>query len=584
MKAHLLFPDRDLDVTAGLPAASDDLIRDLELGAVLDAMAGGDKFLHEISARVLLTGLTEPAGIRYRQQVLADCVARPEVIRRMYGIAVGALADKQRAWGFWPSQRPTSILSGAVGQLDVLIARLRELRQVADEHAAGFASPGLVTLLRSLQHDLDDEYLEALSEHLRQLRFRGGQLISARLGRDNSGIGYVLRSGGTRRGWRERVGIEPRSVYSFTIPPRDEAGGQALEDLASRGINLVANAAAQAADHVASYFTMLRAELGFYVSCLNLHDRLTSRGQPVTFPDPAPWAPAVFGCADLRDASLALRTERVVGNDVDADGRPLVIITGANSGGKSTFLRSAGQARLMMQAGMFVTARSLRASVCERIFTHFIREEDADMVSGRLDEELRRMSAIADQITPGSLVLFNESFAATNEREGSEIGRQVVRALLEADVRAFFVTHQFDFADSFRREQPDSTLFLRAPRQPDGHRTYRLTVAEPLPTSYGHDIYHRIGGWLGEESPDDRSRADGSRPTGGQLAVRLPDLAGQVQAENPVREREGLEPGAVRHGRVLLEFGQQPQRLGYVQIAERAVECCPGVLRHRPGR
>ena len=584
MRARLLFPDRDFDVTADLPAASDDLIRDLELGAVLDAMAAGDKYLREISTRVLLTGLTDPADIRYRQQILADCVARPEVIRQMYGIAVGALADKQRAWGFWPSQRPTSILSGAVGQLDVLIARLRELRQVADEHLAAFASPGLVTLLRSLRHDLDDEYFAALSEHLRQLRFRGGQLISAQLGRDNSGINYVLRSGGTRRGWRERVGIEPRSVYSFTIPPRDEAGGQALEDLASRGINLVANAAAQSADHVSSYFTMLRAELGFYVGCLNLHDRLASRGQPVTFPDPAPWNPAVFGCADLRDVSLALRTREVVGNDVDADGRPLVIITGANSGGKSTFLRSAGQARLMMQAGMFVTARSLRASVCERIFTHFIREEDADMVSGRLDEELKRMSVIVDQITPHSLVLFNESFAATNEREGSEIGRQVVRALLEADVRAFFVTHQFDFADGFRREQPDSTLFLRAPRQPDGRRTYKLVVADPLPTSYGHDIYHRIGGWRGGESPDDRLRADGSRPAGAQLSVRLADLAGQFQAQDAVREHEGLEPGAVRHVRVLFQVGQHPQRLGRVQIAERGVERCPSALRHRPGR
>ena len=91
--------------------------------------------------------------------------------------------------------------------------------------------------------------------------------------------------------------------------------------------------------------------------------------------------------------------------------------------------------------------------------------------------------------------MFNESFAATNEREGSEIGRQVVRALLEAEARIFFVSHQFDFADSFHRQQPDTTLFLRAPRQPDGRRTFRLTLAEPLPTSYGQDIYDRIGGW-----------------------------------------------------------------------------------------
>ena len=184
-----------------------------------------------------------------------------------------------------------------------------------------------------------------------------------------------------------------------------------------------------------------------------------------------------------------------------------MIITGANSGGKSTFLRSTGLARLMMQCGMFVTARSLRASVCRQIFTHFIREEDPDMVSGRLDEELKRMSTIVDLASPHSLILFNESFAATNEREGSEIGRQVVGALLEADIRVFFVTHQFDFADSFHRQHPDTTLFLRAPRQSDGQRTYKLTVAEPLPTSYGQDIYHRIGGWLGGQHGDATAQA-----------------------------------------------------------------------------
>jgi hypothetical protein len=498
VKAHLLYQDRDFDVAAELPPNQADLIQDLELGAVLQTMAARDKFLLDISTRVMLAGLDDPDDIRYRQQILADCIAEPEVIRRMYGIAVGALQDKRGVWGYWASQRPTGILSGAVGQLEVLVARLRELRQLADEQAGKFRSAGLVTLLQSLQRDLDDDYLDTVSSHLRQLRFRGGELISARLGPDNSGIDFVLRSGSTKRGWKERVGIEPRSVYSFSIAPRDDAGAQALEAMADRGINLVANAAAQSADHVSSYFTMLRAELGFYVGCLNLHAALSAQSQLVTFPAAEPSSPPEFSCRDLRDVSLALRTEHVVGNDVDADGKSLVVITGANSGGKSTFLRSVGQAQLMLQCGMYVTAGAVRASVCRQVFTHFIREEDRSMVSGRLDEELKRMSAIADQIGPGSLILFNESFAATNEREGSEIARQVVRALLEAGMKVFFVTHQFDFADSFRRQRPEAALFLRAPRQPDGSRTFKLTVADPLPTSYGQDIYYRIGGWLPE--------------------------------------------------------------------------------------
>jgi hypothetical protein len=505
MKAHLLHADRDFDFAAAVPPDSADLIQDLELETVLTAMAGGDKFRYEISAKVMLASVTDPAAVRYRQDVLADCIAHPEVIREMYGIAVAALDEKRRVWGFLSSQHPGSILSAAVSQLEVLIVRLRDLRQLADQHIAAFRSEGVITLLRTLQRELDDDYFDTLSGHLSQLRFKNGELISAQLARDNSGINYVLREGSSRRGWKERVGIEPRSVYSFTIPPRDEAGGQALQDLVSRGVNLVANAAAQSADHVSSFFTMLKSELAFYVSCLSLHDQLTAREQPVTFPVPVPWDSPEFTCTELRDTSLALRTDHVVGNDVSADGKTLVIITGANSGGKSTFLRSVGLAQIMMQAGMFVTAGSLRASVCRQLFTHFIREEDPAMVSGRLDEELSRLSTIADQIGPHCLILFNESFAATNEREGSEIGRQVVRALLEAGVRVFFVTHQFDFADSFHRQLPDATLFLRAPRQPDGTRTFRLVVAEPLPTSYGHDIYARIGGWLGEHP------ADGSR-------------------------------------------------------------------------
>jgi hypothetical protein len=503
MKAYLLYRAQDFDFGARLPPAHEDLTKDLELTTLLQAMTDGDKFLNNVCRRVLLTCLSDAEAIRYRQRVLADCLAQPDVIREMYGVAAGALQDLQHVWGSYGGtyQSPSSNLSGAVRHLEAYVARLRQLRQIADHHAAKFRSDGLSALFATLQRELSDEYFEVISSHLKQLRFRSGVLISAELERDNSGFNFVLRApGDTQSRWKQRLGIGPRSVYSFTIPPRDEAGGQVLADLTSRGTNLVANAAAQSADHLRSYFTMLRAELGFYVGCLNLADRLAAKGAPTCVPEPAPPAPAGFACTDLRDACLELQSPGVVvGNDVQADGKPLVIITGANSGGKSTFLRSVGVAQLMMQCGLFVTARSYRASVTRGVFTHFIREEDADMTSGRLDEELRRMSAIADHIGPHCLMLFNESFAGTNEREGSEIGRQVVRALLDEEVTVFFVSHRFDFADSFRRQRADSTVFLRAERQADGRRDYKLAVKDPLPTSFGEDLYYRLGGWLDEE-------------------------------------------------------------------------------------
>jgi DNA mismatch repair ATPase MutS len=186
--------------------------------------------------------------------------------------------------------------------------------------------------------------------------------------------------------------------------------------------------------------------------------------------------------------------QKVIGNDINADNKDLVIITGANQGGKTTFLRSIGLAQLMMQCGMFVPAESFSANVCNGLSTHFKREEDVTMKSGKLDEELKRMSEIADHLTSNSMLLFNESFAATNEREGSEIARQITSALLEKDIKVFFVTHQYEFAHRYYGQKMDNAIFLRAERQADGTRTFKLVVGEPWQTSYGEDLYNRIFG------------------------------------------------------------------------------------------
>jgi DNA mismatch repair ATPase MutS len=114
------------------------------------------------------------------------------------------------------------------------------------------------------------------------------------------------------------------------------------------------------------------------------------------------------------------------------------------------------------------------------------------MRSGKFDEELSRMNDIVNIVTPRALILFNESFAATNEREGSEIAGQIVSALLEKPNKVIFVSHQYDFAHGFYRKHLDSALFLRADRQEDGRRTFKLIEGEPLGTSYGEDVYREV--------------------------------------------------------------------------------------------
>ncbi len=134
---------------------------------------------------------------------------------------------------------------------------------------------------------------------------------------------------------------------------------------------------------------MLRIELAFYLGCLNLREQLDAKGEPACFPTPLAAGQLTLAAEGIYDVCLTLHLpDRVVGNDVNADGKSLVMITGANQGGKSTLLRSLGLAHLMMQSGMFLGAQSFRASVCVGVFTHYKREKDVTMQSGKLDEEL----------------------------------------------------------------------------------------------------------------------------------------------------------------------------------------------------
>lgn len=489
--------DRDVDLAEPLPTNESDLVHDLDLDTLIAAMAGGDELVARVSRQTVLSGLSDIADIEYRQHVLADCVENPEVVRQLYDLAVNAVREEHQMFWFVHRSSPRGMMAQSPQVIGMFVTYLKRLRRIASESAGGFESEGWRAFFDVVRRELDAAYFSVVEENLALLKFKDGVLISARMGPANNGIDYVLRDPRhTKQLLRERLGLGGRRSYAFEIAPRDEAGSQALAELMNRGVNTSANALTQSADHISSFFTMLRTELAFYVGCLNLRDRLKAIGAPTCAPAPRPWSPPALSFTGLYDVCLALRRgERVTGNDADADAKTLIIVTGANSGGKSTFLRSLGVATLMTRSGMFVAAERFSSSVANALFTHFVREEDVTMTSGKLDEELARMSSIADALTPGSVVLFNESFSATNEREGSEIARQVLRALLDADVRAVAVTHLYDLAEGLYRNEPTSTLFLHATRQSGDERSFKLVEGEPLPTSYGEDVYHRLGGW-----------------------------------------------------------------------------------------
>jgi DNA mismatch repair ATPase MutS len=491
---HHRNPDPALSLRRLLPWNEAALTQDLGLEVVLNVMAAGDRFLFEAATLGTLSSLTDPSTIFFRQRVLTDCFKNEAIVRDIYQIAVEAIENERKNYWSYLGRYPSGIVHRAVDVLQMFVVMLRRLRNVADTHASHFASEGFTRVFDMLKAELSDDYFERIDRHLHRLKFKNGLLISAELGNGNKGRNYVLRTPpANARNWLTRIFDKGPPGYTYQLHPRDEAGARALSALNDQGLNLVGNALARSTDHILSFFQMLRTELAFYIGCLNLHARLRQMGEPTCFPVAAAAGERRLSFAGLYDISLALNSQaKVVGNDLNTRRKDLFIITGANTGGKSTFLRSIGLAHLMMQAGMFVPAESFSSEVGDGILTHYKREEDSTMESGKWDEELSRMSEIIDKVRPNSIVLFNESFASTNEREGSEIASQIVRALLDRNVKVFFVTHLYHFANAFYRSRPDDAVFLRAERRPDGTRPFKLIEGAPMQTSYGEDLYRAI--------------------------------------------------------------------------------------------
>ncbi len=501
MKAHLMHADADFDAAAPDPAWAQDLEHDLELGRLFDA-AGGDEFDRAVARTALLHPLGDAASIRYRQEAFEDCARNTGAVEAVFALSSRALRTEQDMLLHLMGDGPSPMrLQRAARILRDLLPIVRELRTWADAQN-GFRSEALLGFLATVRTDLDDAALQRLDAAVGLLEPRDGLLFSARLGSEGQVVGQSLRR--PRDANRRSLGRTPlkRPHVSFTLSARDEESLDRLADLQNRSLDDVAGVASRAVDHVLGFFRAVRTELTFYLGGLRLVARLGSIGVALSVPTVVAAGASAATATGLVDPGLALETGRApVPSDIVLGGRRLAVITGANHGGKSTALRALGVAQLLMQAGLPVTATRFAAPIAGAVHTHWSKEEDVALTRGKLDDELARMRAIVDAIAPGDLLLLNESFSSTNEREGSEVALEIVTALLRAGVQIRLVTHLFGLASALRAGAGGEALFLRAPRG-SGDAMLPLEEAPPAPTSWGVDLFDRVFGTHLADGPD----------------------------------------------------------------------------------
>ena len=200
----------------------------------------------------------------------------------------------------------------------------------------------------------------------------------------------------------------------------------------------------------------------------------------------------VAGRHPVIEQLLEQKGERFVPNDLFLDhaAHQIVLITGPNMGGKSTYLRQAALIILMAQMGCFVPADQARLPITDRIFTRIGAADNLARGRSTFLVEMTEVAAILNTSTPSSLVLLDEVGRGTATFDGLSIAWAVVEHLSsETKSRTLFATHYHELTELAEllpgianahvsaRETPTGIVFLKRVETGSADKSYGIEVA-----------------------------------------------------------------------------------------------------------
>ena len=472
------------------------LSADLRLDILFDAMSGGSNKIAGACRQVMTHPLTCEEAIYKRRAVVGDAVDNAGVFSEMLATADEAIKDVQAYSEFHSPKYDRVVSSANKIIMETEIARLylkhlRGLTSALKSHSDSFLSDAMRKLCRLMDVKCSNDTLFRIENRivlLDGLKTSGGVSISGRIGTGLKQTEIILNGlCGTENRRRRR----PKEGQT-AIPLSSASLIRNADEITETALAPVYRSIADFNKELRSFFEKLHFQLCFFVGCANLWRKLNELKIPICDPAIGPNT-GQYGASMLIDASLALKEGIVpTENGFCFTDKRLIVITGANQGGKTTFLRGIGIAQVMAQCGMFVTASSYESPLFKGIYTHFPCSEDPNLKMGLLEAELNKLSGIIDRIKPCSLLLMNESFQSTMPLDAKHLADGIITAVNDAGVMAVFVTHLYAYASGLYGKHREDVLFLRAGRDSNGTNTFKLQEGAPYKSAFGMELFCEV--------------------------------------------------------------------------------------------
>ncbi|MGP7995987.1 MAG: MutS-related protein [Streptosporangiaceae bacterium] len=246
--------------------------------------------------------------------------------------------------------------------------------------------------------------------------------------------------------------FQPGAVQDYRVSFRD---GPDMSHVEARILDLVARLYPDVFAELDEYTTRNQGyldavigafdrEVQFYLAYLEFTAPLRRAGLPFCYPQVGTEARelSAAGSFDLALASkLVPARSPVVSNDFSLSGpERILVVTGPNNGGKTTFARMFGQLHYLASLGLPVPGRQAQLQLPDQVFTHFEREEDITTRHGKLADELTRIHQILRQAGTSSVLVMNESFTSTTLHDALFLGTEVMRRVTDLGPVCVYVT------------------------------------------------------------------------------------------------------------------------------------------------